>query len=107
MGEHLYNQVCWMLPILSNLHYFLTSLSLLLLVPTSFSLKLMARFLKCNILFQGLSATPSRPSNGTVEGGLGIGSSNEILPSTEVWCFHILVYINFLSLFLIRPCEHG
>ncbi|XP_061973574.1 paired amphipathic helix protein Sin3-like 4 [Populus nigra] len=31
----------------------------------------------------GLSATPSRPSNGTVEGGLGIGSSNEILPSTE------------------------
>ncbi|KAJ6321344.1 hypothetical protein OIU77_011435 [Salix suchowensis] len=31
----------------------------------------------------GLSANPSRPSNGTVEGGLGIGSSNEILPSTE------------------------
>ncbi|KAJ6431183.1 hypothetical protein OIU84_018637 [Salix udensis] len=32
----------------------------------------------------GLSSTPSRPGNGsTVEGGLGIGSSNEILPSTE------------------------
>ncbi|KAJ6313356.1 hypothetical protein OIU77_014790 [Salix suchowensis] len=32
----------------------------------------------------GPSSTPSRPGNGsTVEGGLGIGSSNEILPSTE------------------------
>ncbi|XP_012092008.1 paired amphipathic helix protein Sin3-like 4 isoform X2 [Jatropha curcas] len=31
----------------------------------------------------GLSAAPSRPSNGSLNGGLGLGSSNEILPSAE------------------------
>jgi len=92
-----------MFPILFNSCYFLKSLSCIASPPLLFfPFKFMARFLRCSILLQGLSATPSRPSNGTVEGGLGIGSSNEILPSTEVWCFHTLsVYINLFSMFLI------
>ncbi|KAJ8773731.1 hypothetical protein K2173_006381 [Erythroxylum novogranatense] len=32
----------------------------------------------------GLGATPSRPCNGSINGGFGLGSINEILPSVEV-----------------------
>ncbi|KAJ8760863.1 hypothetical protein K2173_021901 [Erythroxylum novogranatense] len=35
-------------------------------------------------LESGLGDIPSRPCNGTVEGGFGLGSSNEVLPSIEV-----------------------